>query len=44
MKSILLAVLTASTLAVDAPVMLSGPWVPEDSHQIDFASLPQVSS
>ena len=24
--------------------MLSGPWLPEDSHQLDFASLPRVPS
>ena len=27
-----------------SPVMLSGPWVPEDPHEIDFASLPKVPS
>ena len=28
----------------ESPVMLAGPWVPEDSHQIDFAKLPRVAS
>jgi hypothetical protein len=27
-----------------SPAMLSGPWVPEDTHQIDFAALPRVPS
>lgn len=31
-------------LAADSPVMLSGPWVPEDTHRIDFAALPRVPS
>ena len=44
MKSILLASLTASALAVDSPVMLSGSWVPENTHEIDFAALPRVPS
>jgi hypothetical protein len=26
-----------------SPVMLSGPWLPESPHQIDFASLPKLS-
>ena len=28
----------------ESPVMLSGPWVPENTHEIDFASLPKVPS
>ncbi len=31
------------TLAA-SPVMLAGDWVPDDSHQIDFAQLPKVPS
>jgi hypothetical protein len=27
-----------------SPVMLSGPWLPESPHQLDFASLPKVPS
>jgi hypothetical protein len=27
-----------------SPIMLSGPWVPENPHQLDFASLPKVPS
>jgi hypothetical protein len=27
-----------------SPVMLSGPWVPENPHQLDFASLPKLPS
>lgn len=27
-----------------SPVMLSGAWLPEDPHQLDFASLPKVPS
>lgn len=26
-----------------SPLMLSGPWVPGDTHQIDFANLPKVT-
>lgn len=28
----------------ESPLMLSGPWVPEDSHRLDFAALPRVPS
>jgi hypothetical protein len=28
----------------ESPVMLSGPWLPENPHQLDFASLPKVPS
>lgn len=31
-------------LAADSPVMLSGPWVPKNTHEIDFAVLPRVPS
>ena len=44
---ILTTVLTASAslaYAADSPIMLSGPWVPENTHQIDFAALPRVTS
>jgi hypothetical protein len=41
----------AAMQAADAPrpspvslVMLSGPWLPENPHQLDFASLPKVPS
>jgi|UniRef100_UPI003784D788 hypothetical protein len=48
MKAALLALLAASALAEppspSSPVMLSGPWVPEDSHQLDFVALPRVPS
>ncbi len=27
-----------------SPLMLSGPWLPEDSHRLDFAALPRVPS
>jgi hypothetical protein len=41
------ALLCGQTLAANdsaSPVMLSGPWAPENSHQIDFAALPRVPS
>jgi hypothetical protein len=48
MKLLLCVVLAASAFAASAdsqsPIMLSGPWLPEDSHQLDFASLPRVPS
>jgi hypothetical protein len=28
--------------AWDSPIMLAGPWVPENTHQIDFSALPRV--
>jgi len=31
-------------LAADSPVMLSGHWLPEYSHDLDFAALPRVPS
>ena len=40
----LLALLSSPLLAADPALMLSGPWVPEDTHQIDFAALPKVPS
>jgi hypothetical protein len=48
MKTAILALLAASALAEppspSSPVMLSGPWVPENTHDIDFAALPRVPS
>lgn len=40
--SLLFSLLCSSAAA--APLMLSGPWVPEDTHRLDFASLPRVQS
>jgi hypothetical protein len=39
-----LALLAAAARAVEpsSPLMLSGAWVPEDSHRIDFEKLPRV--
>ncbi len=28
----------------ESPIMLSGPWLPENPHQLDFAALPRVRS
>jgi hypothetical protein len=41
---ICLALLAASAHAVEpsSPLMLSGAWVPEDSHRLDFDKLPRV--
>lgn len=39
-----LAAAASFTNAADSPVMLSGPWVPESTHQINFAALPRVPS
>lgn len=27
----------------ESPIMLAGPWVPEDTHHLDFAALPRVA-
>jgi len=40
----LFALLCGQALAADSPIMLSGPWVPENTHEIDFAALPKVPS
>jgi hypothetical protein len=47
MKPLLFIVLTASAFAAPDPaaaIMLSGPWLPEDPHQLDFDALPRVPS
>lgn len=45
MKSLLLfAILGGPILAAEPSIMLSGPWVPENTHDIDFAALPRVPS
>ncbi|MCB1225557.1 MAG: exo-alpha-sialidase [Verrucomicrobiales bacterium] len=50
MQRTVLLLLTLTRLALAAPpdaaspIMLAGPWVPADTHQIDFAHLPQVAS
>ncbi len=48
MKLLLCVVLAASAFAASAdpksPIMLSGPWVPADPQQLDFAALPRVPS
>lgn len=38
----LFALLCGPILAADSPIMLSGSWVPENTHDIDFAALPRV--
>lgn len=40
----LFALLCGPILADDSPIMLAGPWVPENTHEIDFAALPKVPS
>jgi hypothetical protein len=45
--TILAAIVTLSSgliFAADSPIMLKGPWVPENTHDIDFAALPKVPS
>lgn len=45
MKPLLFIVVTASAFAASdptSPTMLSGPWLPEDPHQLDFDALPRV--
>jgi len=47
MKTLLFALTATTAFAASdpaSPVMLSGPWLPENSHQIDFAALPRVPS
>jgi hypothetical protein len=48
MKLLLCVVIAASAFAASAdpksPIMLSGPWVPADPQQLDFAALPRVPS
>lgn len=47
MKPLLFIVLIASAFAASdptSPTMLSGPWLPEDPHQLDFDALPRVPS
>src|SRR5262245_52154735 len=34
----------AKTPADESPIMLAGDWVPQSTHQIDFANLPRVPS
>src|SRR5690606_19743950 len=33
-----------ATAAADSPVMLAGPWLPADPHQLDFTALPKLPS
>jgi hypothetical protein len=50
MRSLVILLATASLLSGPSatgadqasPVMLSGPWLPENPHQLDFAALPRV--
>ncbi len=47
MKTLLFTLASTAAFAASdpaSPVMLSGPWVPEKTHEIDFASLPRVPS
>ncbi len=46
MNSILLLplLLAASSAAADSTVMLAGPWLPANSHQMDFTALPRIPS
>jgi hypothetical protein len=48
MKPLLFGILAASAFAASpdpkSPIMLSGPWVPADPQQLDFAALPRVPS
>jgi hypothetical protein len=41
---LLCAILGGPILAAESSIMLSGPWVPENTHEIDFAALPKVPS
>ena len=44
-KTLGVAILLCGYLSAAEPsIMLSGPWVPEDSHEIDSAALPRVPS
>ena len=38
------AFICGSIIAAEPSIMLSGPWVPENTHDIDFAALPKVPS
>ncbi len=38
----ILALCCGTVVGSDAPMMLAGPWVPEDPHRIDFTALPKV--
>lgn len=44
MKALLLLPLLLATAAADSPVMLAGPWLPADPHQLDFTALPKLPS
>lgn len=41
---LLCAILGGPILAAESSIMLEGPWVPENTHEIDFAALPRVPS
>lgn len=41
---LLCAILGGPILAAEPSIMLEGPWVPENTHEIDFAALPRVPS
>ena len=38
------ALLCGPIIAAEPSIMLAGPWVPENTHDIDFAALPKVPS
>lgn len=42
--NLLCAILGGPILAAEPSIMLAGPWVPENTHEIDFAALPRVPS
>ena len=42
--TLLCAILGGPILAAEPSIMLAGPWVPENTHEIDFAALPRVPS
>lgn len=42
--TLLCAIVSGPILAAEPSIMLAGPWVPENTHEIDFAALPCVPS
>ena len=38
------ALICGPVIAAEPPIMLAGPWVPENTHDIDFGALPKVPS
>lgn len=42
--TLLCAILGGPILAAESSIMLAGPWVPKNTHEIDFAALPRVPS